>query len=399
MRSFSSSRRPAVAVLGALLALAACTPAKPAAPVVTVTSLSAAAASVPAGEPLRVNAGLLASSSTTLPSVVVAVRDAAGRLADFPVVTNKTIGTTATQLTSSRVFTSPGLYTYWVAYNRNGAWTDLAPKKTFTVTSAAAASPTPASPTPASPTSSPVATTSSTAGTPTAPAGGPWKLSFSDEFDGTALDGSRWATCYPRPGDMSCSNTGNGEAQWYKPGNVSVGGGVARLEARRETTTSPYTGKAYSYSSGLIQSKPSFNFQYGYLETRMQLPKGSGFWPAFWTWPTSENWPPEIDVMEFYGDNPRLVYQTLHGDCGTQIRPSATDWTSGWHTYAADWEPGSIRYYVDGKLTMTSTCAPAEKMYLIANLAIANGANAPAPTASTVLPSSLAIDYIRVWQH
>ena len=37
-------------------------------------------------------------------------------------------------------------------------------------------------------------------------------------------------------------------------------------------------------------------------------------------------------------------------------------------------------------------------MYLIANLAIANGSGAPAPTASTVFPSSLRIDYIRVWK-
>jgi beta-glucanase (GH16 family) len=392
MRPFLGRRRPVVVALGVVLngtvlALAACTPAPTAPTTVTVTSLSVIATSVAAGVPLRAGVGLLATSTTTLPSVVVAVRDPFGRVADFPAATNKTVGPTVTQLTSTRAFSTPGLYTYWVAINRNGGWTDLAPRKTFTVT--LAPSPPTGSPTPGGP----------TPGSPTAPAGGSWKLSFADEFNGTALDGSRWATCYPRAGDLSCSNTGNGEAQWYKPGNVSVGGGVARLEARRETTTSPYTGKAYAYSSGLIQSKPGFDFRYGYMETRMQLPKGSGFWPAFWTWPTAESWPPEIDVMEFYGDNPRLLYQTLHGTCGTQVRPSATDWTGGWHTFAADWEPGSIRYYVDGQLTTTTTCAPDENMYLIANLAVANGANAPAPTASTVLPSSLSIDYIRVWQH
>jgi hypothetical protein len=37
-------------------------------------------------------------------------------------------------------------------------------------------------------------------------------------------------------------------------------------------------------------------------------------------------------------------------------------------------------------------------MYLIANLAIANGARAPAPNAATPFPASLKLDYIRVWR-
>ena len=42
--------------------------------------------------------------------------------------------------------------------------------------------------------------------------------------------------------------------------------------------------------------------------------------------------------------------------------------------------------------------APALALYLIANLAVANGARAPAPDANTPIPSSLDIDYMRVWK-
>jgi beta-glucanase (GH16 family) len=366
----------ALALAAPLVALVACVPNPTAA--VSVVSLSANGTSFVAGSGVRATAVVKSTVATNLSQVVLAVRDSHGAVTDFPLVNNWPVSTTPAVLTQTKTFVTPGTYTYWVAYSRSGVWTDLAPKRSFSITPVSVPAPAP---------------------TPTPPPGAAWRLAFHDEFDGAALDTSKWATCYPRPGDMSCSNTGNGEAQWYKPGNVSVAAGSAQLEARREVTTSPTTGQKFQYSSGLIQSKPSFNFTYGYMETRMRLPKGSGFWPAFWTWPTSENWPPEIDAMEFYGDNPQLVYQTYHGACGTQQRPSATDWTTGWHTFAADWEPGSVKFYVDGSLRMTTTCSPTANMYLIANLAVANGVNAPAPTASTAFPSSLAIDYIRVWQH
>jgi beta-glucanase (GH16 family) len=226
-----------------------------------------------------------------------------------------------------------------------------------------------------------------------------WTLAFRDEFNDTALDSTKWDTKYPRSGDMVYSNWTNGEAQWYKRANISEGGGSLRLTAKREKTTSPYSGRTFNYTSGLVHSKPAFNFRYGKMAARMKLPKGSGFWPAFWTWPSNEQWPPETDAMEFYGDNARLIYQTYHGHNGangSSVRH--TDWTAGWHTFTVDWQPGRLTWYVDGLATKTVTEAPSLNMYLIANLAIANGARAPAPNASTRFPSSLKIDYIRVWK-
>jgi beta-glucanase (GH16 family) len=237
------------------------------------------------------------------------------------------------------------------------------------------------------------------------PPGPGWELAFSDDFDDSSFDTTKWSSKYPRSGDMSSSNWDNGEAQWYRRQNISQHDGSLRLTAKREDTTGPETGRTFRYTSGLIHSKPSFNFRYGYMEARMWLPKGSGFWPAFWTWPTSEGWPPEIDAMEFYGDRPgevRLTYHgrrgaasASHGD-GTKI--SSPDWTTGWHTFAVNWEPGRLTWYVDGVAQKIVDQSPSEKMYLIANLAIANGERAPAPEPDTPLPSALKVDYIRVWE-
>ena len=231
------------------------------------------------------------------------------------------------------------------------------------------------------------------------PPNGSSTLVFSDEFNDGALDESKWDWKYPRSGDMTYSNWNNGEAQWYKRANITEGNGQLELTAKREQTVSPYSGRVFDYSSGLIQSKPSFNFRYGYMEARMWLPKGSGFWPAFWTWPSNEQWPPEIDVMEFYGDNVERTYQTYHGSgSSTGSFTSSPDWTTGWHTFGVDWRPDGLTWYIDGQAVKSTSGSPSLDMYLIANLAIANGKGAPAPNAATPFPSPLRIDYIRVWK-
>ena len=76
------------------------------------------------------------------------------------------------------------------------------------------------------------------------------------------------------------------------------------------------------------------------------------------------------------------------------------DFSANWHTYAVDWEPNVIIWYVDGieRLRYTDTTRIVKKpMYLIANLAV--GGDSPgAPDASTSFPSYYEIDYIRVWK-
>lgn len=315
--------------------------------------------------------------------ITVATRDASGNNLDFGNRSQTVNGQQS--FTASRTL-SPGTYRPRVVYTLDGTrWVNLSTEKSFTIPSAEASpSPDPA-PLPS--------------GNPEPPPGGPWTVAFSDEFNDTAFDTTKWDYKYPRSGDMAYSNWNNGEAQWYKRENITEGGGYLSLTAKRESTTSPSSGRTFDHSSGLIQSKPSFNFQHGYMEARMKLPKGSGFWPAFWTWSSNEQWPPEIDAMEFYGDNTSLLDQTYHGPDGSDgSRISNADWTADWHTFAVDWEPGRLTWYVDGVATKTLSEAPALKMYLIANLAVANGTRAPAPNSSTPLPSSMKIDYIRAWK-
>src|SRR5436305_1247315 len=71
---------------------------------------------------------------------------------------------------------------------------------------------------------------------PPAPAGGQvWQQTFADDFSGVALDPTKWTGCYWWQSALGCTNSGNGELQWYQPQNVVVGNGIARLIAKQET--------------------------------------------------------------------------------------------------------------------------------------------------------------------
>ena len=61
--------------------------------------------------------------------------------------------------------------------------------------------------------------------------------------------------------------------------------------------------------SARIRTAQSFNFKYGRVEVRAQLPVGDWLWPAIWMLPTTNQygiWPAngEIDIMESRGNEP-----------------------------------------------------------------------------------------------
>lgn len=245
-----------------------------------------------------------------------------------------------------------------------------------------------------------------------------WNLLFTDEFDGVALDNTKWVTCYAYSStDDGCGHSNN-EIEWYLPKNVQVNNGTAKLIAKKETYNAP-DGKTYNYTSGMITtgrnkgdtSLPAkFKYQYGYVEMRAKVPAGKGLWPAFWMIPFSDTdpykWPPELDIMEIVGHEPTISYMNFYWNDANGILKNqggsyaGPNYSQDWHTYAVDWEPEAIRWYIDGVERVSHTdkaSIPAEPMHIIANLAV--GGNWPGePDTTTVFPSSFEIDYIRVWQ-
>ena len=211
--------------------------------------------------------------------------------------------------------------------------------------------------------------------------GGPpsgMKLVFADDFPGSSLDTAKWDTCYPwADTSTGCTNFGNPELEWMLPAQDQVAGNVLHLvsaETPTQGTTSSGVPRTYSFRSGMISSYRSFAFQYGYVSVRARPPSGEGLWTAFWLLPTSQKWPPEIDIAEFFGDDPSTVHVVYHPASRSQHvgNVHVGNQSRGWHTYALDWEPNSITWFVDGRqIYHYSGRTPSERMYFLSDLAVA----------------------------
>ncbi|MGQ0628007.1 MAG: family 16 glycosylhydrolase [Phycisphaerales bacterium] len=217
-----------------------------------------------------------------------------------------------------------------------------------------------------------------------------WTLVWSDEFNGTALDGAKWRA-------ENAALVKNNEQQYYSPANVTVGAGqLTILAERRVQGGRPYT-------SGLIESRNRFSQAFGRFEVRARLPSTRGLWPAIWMLPQAGGWPPEIDIMELLGHQPNTVYMSHHWGPPTAVATQTDSFTGpnfaqDFHVFAAEWFPERIDYYVDGVLRARHTQSiPRDPMYLIINTAV--GGNWPGfPDQTTILPQTMLVDYARVYR-
>jgi beta-glucanase (GH16 family) len=243
-----------------------------------------------------------------------------------------------------------------------------------------------------------------------------WKLVWQDEFNGKALDAKKWNV-------LLREQSKHNELQYYVPDEVYVEGGSLHLRSRVRTYG------PMKYTSGRLDTRGKFSPVYGRFEIRAKLPAGKGLWPAHWLYPQNRNWPmeytmsravaegkerlipeerpwySEIDIMEFLGHEPNILYGTLHYHAFNGEKKSTSgkwtgnvDYSKDFHLYVLEWEPDSIRWYIDGNLIHTSVVGiPHTPHYLILNTAV-GGAWPGNPDSTTVFPQYHDIDYVRVYQ-
>ena len=85
----------------------------------------------------------------------------------------------------------------------------------------------------------------------------------------------------------------------------------------------------------------------------------------------------------------------FHDARGAPGSCSSATFTGGWHTFGADWEPGSVTYYYDGAAVGTITSGiTSSPMYVILNLGTDHSNSGPLQA-----PATMRVDYVRVWQH
>ncbi|MFA6778680.1 MAG: glycoside hydrolase family 16 protein [Paludibacteraceae bacterium] len=242
-----------------------------------------------------------------------------------------------------------------------------------------------------------------------------WDLVFSDEFDGSSLDKSKWNSTY------NWGHTHNHRAYCVEE-NVSVEDGclVIKGESRRHPdapASCSNGGKTYSldYTSGAIDTRGKFDVKYGYIEGRFKMPSQLGTWPAFWM--LQDGWPPEIDIFEvphartdhhYYLHYTKTDWYAGHGSAWDHEASfggvhSGPDKSADFHNYGLEWTATDMNFYFDDKLVASynrpSEISQTEAMSIIVNLAIGGWAtdnsNPIQVTASD--PALLKCDWIRVW--
>jgi beta-glucanase (GH16 family) len=216
---------------------------------------------------------------------------------------------------------------------------------------------------------------------------------FREDFNGTALDRSKWRPNWFGTNDTAVTKPVNSKEQGcYDPAQVSVGFGALRLDAVARSCRAN-NGVTYPYASGIVTTKDHFTFRYGFFEARLWTPPGSGpiqNWPAFWANGTGQHpLTGEIDVVEGLAGRACWHFHSKSGQPGGCVNKSNV---AGWHTYAAEWRQGVVTYFYDGvqvgRITQGITSTT---MYLVLNLGVSSTVSGP-----VTLPAEMLVDYVKV---
>ena len=223
-----------------------------------------------------------------------------------------------------------------------------------------------------------------------------YQLIWSDEFDGSSVNTSKWS--------FETGPGVNNEKQYYQSSNASVSNGNLVITAKKQTVN------GWNYTSARMNTAGHFTTQYGRVEARIKLASGQGLWPAFWMLGnniSTVQWPKcgEIDIMEQVNTS-STIYGTIHWDANGHVSYGGNTSTSitDYHVYAIEWDASSIRWYVDGNQYATanilnninSTEEFHKPFFIILNMAV--GGDFPGQTIDeSKLPANMYVDYVRVY--
>jgi beta-glucanase (GH16 family) len=225
-----------------------------------------------------------------------------------------------------------------------------------------------------------------------------YKLTFESSFTGSALDTSKWATCYPwaPTGCTNYGNTGDPDQEWYQGSQDTVQDGALHITAQRMPTAGlakDGSAKEYACRSGMVTSYPSLQFKYGFIQVVAKVPFSKGLWPALWLAAANKAWPPEVDILEHWASQPNgKVY--FHPSDGHRVGGpvSTPGLANGYHTFTLSWTKTRLTWYYDGAKIFTATSdVPRQDMYFIAN--VADDDAGPGGCTGTMIIKS-----VKVWQ-
>jgi beta-glucanase (GH16 family) len=266
---------------------------------------------------------------------------------------------------------------------------------------------------------------------------GPFIIEFEDNFEEDSIDLTKWEL----PGGQGALD-GAQNVGVITLSNVSVSNGICFFTDKKETITKRLTSwksdsevlqdgrpnlRAFDYTFGMVRTKKTF--LYGKYEIKCRMPKGNGFWPAFWTF-GGQRWN-EIDFFDNYAGTTEFITSLGHDFEGRGTANGCSASRKGydfseWHTFACIFDYDKITNLIDGEIVREVPrvitvnrkpvyCGdeidagtyyqlkayPIEPMNIIVGMGLIskNGPGKSVPIDDTTpFPSSLEVDYIRYWK-
>lgn len=236
-----------------------------------------------------------------------------------------------------------------------------------------------------------------------------FRLTFADEFDSFQISGPTGNALWKAP-----VHSDVGSSLWDIPSPQSdiytVKDGILRIRARKTPDGRWHAGNIQTVDA----AGNGFSQQYGYFEARIQFPAMPGAWCAFWLKSQPEHIDkslvrPEIDVVEWYGGDPKGHHQTVHlwPPDGKYITPGrlAKHWYrsnytgmpeigTGWHTHGVLITPQWVIMYVDRKEVSRFKTFDEYKLplYPLVSLTLYEK-----DVAKAVSPFDMQVDYVRIY--
>lgn len=246
-------------------------------------------------------------------------------------------------------------------------------------------------------------------------------LTWSDEFNGTSLDLTRW----------SYRATGPRHDGTLTPDAVSVGGGALTIKTYTEAGQH-YSGMVGTQKLGVA----GFEQTYGYFKARVKFNSSPGQWSAFWL-QTPTNGSPlgdpgtagvEMDIAEHRvrcvtAPSPTppatctptnnisdriqeaLIWDGYGPDSKAAVKlsnPLARLGNGSWHTWALQWTPTSLTFYYDDAAIWSMTAPISRRsQFIVLSSEVGQFFAGTIPAAGygsrATTTTNMQVDWVRVW--
>lgn len=187
-------------------------------------------------------------------------------------------------------------------------------------------------------------------------------LVWADEFDGDSIDETKWniidgmanhAAIYNRD---AVSIVKDGEESYLSINSKNYESTDALIDAVGwDQYGSQQLASKVTWSSGRLESKNKFSFQFGRMAVRAKPNDSQGIWPAIWMLCQDETGHDEIDVLEYLGQDSWSAWTTNHFGILSYNKGShgiATNnyeaWCQDFHVFEVEWDPEAITFFIDG---------------------------------------------------